>query len=252
MENRIKILKSEIFNKYKNLIFGFSTSQGGISELPYGLNLGLNTGDKKENVEKNRKIFFSNLKIPYERINFQRQIHSDIVKYIDNPGFSGECDAVWTDKKDIYLTVSVADCASVFLYEPNLEIIAGIHSGWKGTSLNITKKTIRDIQSKYPNEKLKFEVFLPPCISQKNFEVDKDVADLFENEFKIYDANKNKYFIDLKSKVISQIKSCDVEILNLESENLCTFENKEFLHSYRRDRNNSGRMYGIIGIKNLP
>ncbi|HRE40051.1 MAG TPA: peptidoglycan editing factor PgeF [Ignavibacteria bacterium] len=248
MENKLQIIQPEIFKKYENLNFGFSTIKGGISDPPYFLNLGLNTSDKNENIEQNRKLFFSYLNIPIDRINFQKQVHSDIVKYVESPGFSGECDAVWTDKKDIYLTISVADCVSVFLFEPVLNIIAGIHSGWKGTSLNIVGKTIDSIKTKYRNKILNFEVYIPPCISQKNFEVDKDVAELFNPEFVLFDEIKNKFLIDLKKNVISQIKSSGINILNLESSDLCTFENIDLLHSYRRDREKSGRMFGVIGI----
>lgn len=244
----MEIIKPEIFSQFKNLLFGFSTMPGGVSPAPYNLNLGLTVGDEKENVEKNRKLFFDELKIPADRVNYQKQIHSDIVKKIDEPGFAGECDATFTCKKNIFLTVSVADCVSVFLYEPKHNIIAGIHSGWKGTSLNIVSKTIKEIKAYTKINELNFYAYIGPCISQEKFEVDKDVADLFPQEYVKYDKDKNKYFPDLRQIIISQLIECGIKKENIEVSELCTFSEPGLLHSYRRDRNKSGRMYGVIGM----
>jgi YfiH family protein len=246
----IEIIKPKIFSQFKNLVFGFSTIKGGVSPAPYNLNLGLSVGDEKENVEKNRKLFFSELNIPSDRVNYQKQIHSDIVKKIDEPGFAGECDATFTNRKNIFLTVSVADCVSVFLHEPKHNIVAGIHSGWKGTSLNIVEKAIEKIKSSISSQvsDLTFYAYISPCISQEKFEVDKDVADLFPQEFIKYDEKKNKYFPDLRGIVLSQLMRCGVKKENIEASELCTFSESGMLHSYRRDRDKSGRMYGVIGM----
>ncbi|HEX2786360.1 MAG TPA: peptidoglycan editing factor PgeF [Ignavibacteria bacterium] len=245
----MEIIKPKIFSQFKNLVFGFSTIKGGVSPSPYNLNLGLSVGDKKENVEKNRILFFDELNITADRVNYQKQIHSDIVKKIDKPGFAGECDATFTDKKNIFLTVSVADCVSVFLYEPNHNIIAGIHSGWKGTSLNIVGKAISEIKSSFNSQihDFTFHCYIAPCISQGKFEVDKDVADLFPEEYVKYDKEKNKYFPDLKGIVLAQLIGGGVKKENIEASELCTFSEPGLLHSYRRDRDKSGRMYGVIG-----
>lgn len=221
---------------------------GGVSPAPYNLNLGLSVGDEKENVETNRKLFFDELKIPSDRVNYQKQIHSDLIKKIDEPGFAGECDATFTTKKNIFLTISVADCVSVFLYEPHHNIVAGIHSGWKGTSLNIISKTIEAIKLDTKIKNLNFYAYIGPCISQEKFEVDKDVADLFPKEYVKYDPGKNKYFPDLKRIVIEQLIECGIDQENIEASELCTFSETQLLHSYRRDRNKSGRMYGVIGM----
>lgn len=246
----MEIIKPQIFSQFKNLIFGFSTVQGGVSPEPYSLNLGLSVGDEKENVIKNRKLFFDEIKISADKVNFQKQIHSDIVRKVDEPGFSGECDATFTNKKNIFLTVSVADCVSVFLYEPQHNIAAGIHSGWKGTSLNITAKTIEKIKSSFHSQihDFTFYCYIGPCISQEKFEVDKEVADLFPHEYVKYDKEKNKYFPDLRKVVTSQLIECGVKNENIETSELCTFSQPQLLHSYRRDRNKSGRMYGVIGM----
>lgn len=246
----MEIIKPKLFSKFKNLIFGFSTLTGGVSPAPYNLNLGLSVGDEKENVEKNRKLFFDKLEIPVDRVNYQKQIHSDIVKQINEPGFAGECDATFTNKKNIFLTVSVADCVSIFLYEPQHNIVAGIHSGWKGTSLNIVAKTMEKIKSSLNSQiqDFTFHCYIGPCISQEKFEVDKDVADLFPAQYVKYDSEKNKYYPDLRRIVLSQLIECGVNQENIEVSELCTFSETQLLHSYRRDRDKSGRMYGVIGM----
>ncbi|MBK8550376.1 MAG: laccase domain-containing protein [Ignavibacteria bacterium] len=46
-----------------------------------------------------------------------------------------------------------------------------------------------------------------------------------------------------------QLISAGVKKENIEVSGLCTFKEKDLLHSYRRDRDRSGRMFGVIGIR---
>ena len=88
----MNIIQPDIFKNYPEIKFGFSTAIGGISPPPFGMNLSLATNDTKENVLKNRELFFGELGIQLEKVNFQKQIHSDISKCVLSGGFSGECE----------------------------------------------------------------------------------------------------------------------------------------------------------------
>ncbi len=59
----MKIIYSNILKRYPEIKFGFSTKDGGVSPSPYYMNLSTNVGDKKENVLRNREIFFNALGI---------------------------------------------------------------------------------------------------------------------------------------------------------------------------------------------
>ncbi|KXK06219.1 MAG: Multi-copper polyphenol oxidoreductase laccase [Chlorobi bacterium OLB4] len=247
--SEIKIIISNKFKKYPELIFGMSTTRGGISPEPYGMNLSLSTNDNPEHVLKNREIFFSELGISVENINFQKQVHSAESKYINVPGFAGECDATYTNQPGVFLTVSVADCLPVFLYDPGKKIVAGIHAGWRGTVGEIVKKTIGKLSKEFNCLPDKLIAFMGPCISQDKFEVGEEVGMLFADEVKYF--RKGKYFIDIRGDNHRQLLESGVKEENIENNYQCTYSEFSTLHSFRRDGSQSGRMFGVIGMREV-
>lgn len=242
-----KIIQSSLFIKFPELVFGFSTKTGGVSSDPYGLNLSLAVGDDPENVKRNRDIFFAQLGINEDQVSFQKQIHSTIINYSNEPQHFDGCDAIYTDKKNNFLAVSVADCIPVFLYEPKKKIVAGIHSGWKGTHAKILTLTIEELVRKFNIDVSGLTAFIGPGISQENYEVGEEVGNLFNDEVSYF--KNGKYYIDLKKENYLQLVSAGVKKENIEVSELCTFKEKDLLHSYRRDGDRSGRMFGVIGVR---
>lgn len=241
------IIYSRLFNNFPGLVFGFSTKMGGVSPEPYCMNLSASTGDAPENVKKNREIFFGELGISEGNVTFQKQIHSTEVKYSPVPFHFEECDAVYTDKKNIFLAVSVADCIPVFLYDPVKKIVAGIHSGWKGTYGKIVTGTIEKLKSVFSVNTSDLIAYIGPGISQSKYEVGPEVGILFSEEICIH--KNGKYFPDLKKDNFNQLINAGLKKENIEVSEYCTFTEKELLHSYRRDGVKSGRMFGVVGMR---
>ena len=92
----------------------------------------------------------------------------------------------------------------------------------------------------------KIIAYIGPGISVNNFEVGKDVADLFDEGVK--ENRDGKYFIDLKKHNYIQLQKIGVRNENIEVSGYCTFKEKDLFHSYRRDRDKSGRMLAVIGM----
>lgn len=245
----MRIIRSNILNSFPEIVFGFSTKEGGVSPHPYCLNLGLNTNDERSNVIENRKIFFHAIGIDDKSVSYQVQVHSTEVRYSPSPQNLGECDALYTNAKENFLAVSVADCVPVFLYEPDRKIIAGVHAGWKGSAGKILTRTIDKLVDDFEIMPSDLVAYIGPCISAKNYEVGREVAELFDNEFIISDGET--FYLDLKKQNHSQLLNCGLHSNNIEVSDHCTYDESDLLHSYRRDRENSGRMFGVIGIKKL-
>ncbi len=241
------ILKSAIFKQFPDIIFGISTKKWNGETAPYFFNLSLSIGDDKAKVKKNREIFFSSLGLRYDQIAFQKQTHSDIVTYIDKPGFSGESDAIITDKKNIGLAVSVADCTPIFIYEKEKQFIAGVHSGWRGTQKQILRLAIEKMISEFDCKPENLFVYVGPSISQKNYEVGGEVAELFDSKY--ITMKDDKFFLDVKSVNYDILKTFNIPDNQIQVSNLCTYGMKNFLHSYRGDKEISGRAYGVIALK---
>jgi polyphenol oxidase len=242
----MKIIKSKIFEKFSELKFGISTKDIVNSEPPFYFNLSYRVGDKPELVKENRRIFFNELGINEKQVSFQRQTHSVKSNFVTSPAFFEDSDALYTNIKNNFLAVSIADCIPVFLYEPEEKIVAAIHSGWKGTLNKITTATIEKLVKDFSFNVKKAFVFIGPGISVEHFEVSIDVAKLFDENVKT--KRDRKYFIDLKKHNYLQLVELGVKIENIEISEHCTFKEKDLFHSYRRDREKAGRMLGVIGL----
>ena len=158
-------------------------------------------------IEKNN--FSTSVSIPIQK-------HTDRVVFTDSPNIYDSCDGIISNLKfSLVLSLSVADCVPICIYDPNTKNYGLVHSGWKGTSKAI-------------------------C----NNEVDEDVAILFSNtNFK---KSGNKFLLDLKSQIIDDLVKVGVKQENISSSSICTYSNLDF-PSYRRDGEETGRIIFLMG-----
>jgi len=242
------VLKSSLLNRFPEIIFGFSTKIGLKRRDPYFFNMSFSVKDRRENVLHNRRYFFSRLGLSDSSVATQKQIHGDHVTFIDEGVNCGESDAMITDKINLGLAISSADCPAIFLFDIEQKVSAAVHSGWRGTEkkilLKVLTKLVRDFNSK-PNN---IAAYIAPSISQKHYEVGEEVASLFDEKYSI---KKNpKYHLDLQK--INQDLMLKFGLLkkNIQLSSLCSYEMTDLLHSYRRDGEISGRAFGVISMKN--
>ena len=241
------ILRPHIFKKYPEIVFGFSTKIGAGRKVPYYFNLSFSVGDKKEIVEENRAIFFNALGLNAENIAYQKQVHGDTISYVSKGGFIGESDAMITDKPGLGLAISIADCVPIFIYDFKNKILAGVHSGWRSCSKNILHKTLIKLNKEFNSLPENFVAYLGPSISQNNYEVGKEVADLFNEKYLKH--QNRKLYLDVAGFNYDVLINFGVKKENIQQSGLCTFAIDNLLHSYRRDGERSGRSLGIIAIK---
>lgn len=243
----MEIIRSEIFNNFSEIIFGMSTKIGLDRQAPFFFNMSLNVGDNPQTVKENREAFFKELGLSNSEIAFQKQIHSDIIRVIDKPGYCGESDAMITAKNNIGLAVSTADCTSIFIYDNKNKVIAGVHSGWRSTQKQILKKTLNLLSEDFNSKPDNLFAYVGPSISQKKYEIGKEVAEMFDEKY-IYKKN-GKLFLDVAAANIDMLCNFGVPKSQIEISVLCTYEEKRLLHSFRRDGKHSGRMLGVIALK---
>lgn len=245
------ILKSAIFNQYPNIVFGFSTKIGNNSHCkpPYNFNMSLSVGDDKNLVEQNRIEFYKELGLDPDNIVYQKQIHTDNIKYVDKAGFAGESDALITDKPNLGLVVGTADCTPIFIYDKNKQIIAAIHSGWRSTQKKILLKTLHTLANVFTSNPKDLIVYIGPSISQMNYEVGEEVAKQFNQNF-VKEEN-NKFYLDVAGLNCNILIEEGVPQKNIQLSNFCTYKMKNLLHSYRREGAASGRAIGVISMKGL-
>ncbi|MBI2417197.1 MAG: peptidoglycan editing factor PgeF [Ignavibacteriales bacterium] len=241
-------LKADIFRQFDNIVFGFSTKTGLNRSAPYHFNLSLSVGDEEAVVVANRRAFYAAQGLRLESVAMQKQIHEDGIREVHSPGYQGESDAMITKMTGIGLAVSTADCVPVFIYCSSTGYIAAIHSGWRSTEKEITRKTVARLINDYKCNPEKMFVYIAPSISQKNFQVGIEVAEKFPAEYS-YKFNE-KYQLDLTGYNKHMLLACGIPEANIQVTRLCSVEQKELFHSYRREGFTSGRAYGVIYLKN--
>ncbi len=240
------IIKPGIFEKFEDVICAVSTRKGGVSKEPFGMNLSYKVGDDEEAVKRNRYLFFSRVGIPEKNVVTQNQTHSANITYCDNPKHLQDNDGIYTPVRNLFLSVSIADCIPVFIYCNDKKIVAAVHSGWKGTANEITSKMIFELMTKYSVNPESIYCYIGPGISVKHYEIGKDITKNFSGES--LELRDDKIFLDLKKEIFGQLTDSEIPEINIEVSGYCTFERFDLFHSYRRDGNQSGRMMGVIGM----
>lgn len=241
------IIKPYIFNKFPEVVCGFSTKVGLERKAPFYFNLSLSVGDDDNIVRENREAFFNQLGLSSDNIAFQRQTHSDIISIVDKPGICGESDAMITARENIGLVISAADCASIYIYDYQLKVIAAIHSGWRGTKAKIVDKTLKTLFEKFNCKAENLFAYIGPSISQANYEVGKEVAEQFDGKYLKH--INNKFYLDVAGANYDMLIDNGIKSSHIQKSALCTYEFNDLLHSYRRDGLKSGRSLGLIAIK---
>ena len=212
------------------------------------------------------------------------QNHTDIIKIVqtkinvDAPDFSLTEEAIEdgliTNKKNLALATTNADCILLLFFDPVKRVIANIHSGWRGTLQRISIKTVRKMIKEFGSQQQDIICCICPSIRKCHFEVDKDVKDMFEKEF--FDL-KNVKFIDIEKenqektiqltdfieeKVENTKWNIDTVLINkiilqqegLKPENIidsgiCSVCHSDRIHSYRIEKKDYNTETAVIELK---
>ncbi|MCL2154770.1 MAG: peptidoglycan editing factor PgeF [Leptospirales bacterium] len=185
--------------------------------------------------EEEKKILNSITGVDSKNIIMLNQIHSDrIIHVVDNPiedlPFIGDGDGLLTNLRGVLLVIRTADCVPVFLYDQKQKILGAVHSGWKGSVLNIAGKCIIEMIDKYASNPLDIKAFILPSIGPESYEVNDDVANLFP-------ANRinrdNKLYVDLWAAVEDSLKKSGIKNDNIYNTKICNRINHVDFFSHR-------------------
>ncbi|MGL5124322.1 MAG: peptidoglycan editing factor PgeF [Fusobacteriaceae bacterium] len=162
-------------------------------------------------------------------------------------------DGMITNRKDVILYTKHADCLALYFYDVENCAIGLCHSGWKGSYEEIGIELIKKMQNKYKSKLENIIVGIGIGISQNNYEVSKSFYENFKNKFsseiiqESFNKKEEKYYFNNENFNALLIQNYGVKKKNIIKSKLCTYENKNF-HSYRRDKEKSGRNRAYINI----
>ena len=249
----------------------FSTRNGGVSGQTFetehlrSLNLGFNSeGETYEHTAENYKIVASSQGFSVADVIGLQQRHTDIVIAIDEEKLledtvfyriNEEADALVTNVKGVLLSISIADCVPILLYDDKHKAIGAAHAGWRGTFSQIGAKTVRKMVELYGADPADIQVAIGPAVGLCCYEVGYDFYYQFIEAYgekidAFFSAQLGKVpHCDLKAMNKSFLMEAGVPSSNIEVSELCTRCNPELFYSHRRSGNKRGSMAAFIGMR---
>lgn len=153
----------------------FFTAEGGVSSAPYtSLNGGIQSGDKKENIYRNRLKMADFLSVKSDKFLPLKQVHgTDIISLRQGDSLwsdenAPQADGFVTDRDDIALTIATADCAPILFSSSCGKIVGAAHAGWKGAVGGVVEQSIQAMR--VLGAKGIYAV-IGPSIAQKSYEI---------------------------------------------------------------------------------
>lgn len=224
----------------------------GLSEKSDG-DMKLHEGDDNLEAKANRERYFKKLGIDPNQVIAAGLVQGDriaIVGKADCGRLVPETDALITDTPGAILSVTVADCLPIYIYDPVHHAIGLVHAGWKGVHADIVGKTIARMVSEFGSNPPDIQAYIGPHLQACHFEVKDDVAQFFSNYPDAIISNEGRLHIDLSKIVVKQLAAAGVIIKDIETSEECTHDDAAKYFSYRRDKpERTPAMVAYIGIK---
>ena len=177
-----------------------------------------------------------------------KQIHSTRVKVATGPGILGEGDGLVTATEGLWVAIKTADCIPVLLVDPERRVVAAAHAGWRGTAGNIVRSTIDTMVSEFHTEPGKLWAAIGPGIRKCCYEVSGDVAGQFAKWLPELAGAGDGTMLDLTEVNRRQLVEAGVAQSHVVETTWCTKCDADRLHSFRRDKEESGRIISAIRV----
>lgn len=241
----------------------FSTlrSSGGEGKGAYAaFNITPYCGDEPANVAVCRKLLCTELGIDDEHLLLPRQTHTDRVVIIDEAFYAlppdertaamNECDALVTNRKGVCIGVSTADCVPILLYDPEAEVVAAIHAGWRGMAARIPQRAI-EAMKRLSARPERIRAAIGPSIGPNSFEVGDEVVESFAAAGfpdEIVLRNYRRPHIDLWAAAVYLLEESGVDLMHLLVAGVDSFTTDDSFFSARKLGVESGRTYTGIRL----
>lgn len=262
----VTFLTYPAFEEMPEIVHGFSTRLGGVSEGIYSsMNLSFTRGDKEEAVKENYRRISSAMGFAMENIVTSDQTHTANVRRvteedrgngITKPRPYKDVDGMITNVPGIVLATFYADCVPLYFVDPVQKAIGLSHSGWRGTVSKIGKITVEKMSEEYGTRPEELYAAVGPSICQKCYEVSEDVAEEFRRAFDpkywntlFYKKENGKYQLNLWEANRIVLLESGIPEDHISMPNLCTCCNPEFLFSHRASKGKRGNLGAFLGIR---
>lgn len=156
-----------------------------------------------------------------------QQVHGNKVALVGDIGCSYPVEGVdglfCGAKADCCLGIYVADCAAVWIYDPETGSRGLVHSGKLGTQQNIVGELLKAMRKIHGVQAMNCIAVISPCIRPPHYEV------------------------DIPSAIREQLFEAGVLRENIIDSGLDTAADLDTFYSYRMEKGRTGRMLALFG-----
>lgn len=238
---------------------------GGVSEGTFAsLNLGQSTPDEKERVVENHRRAIAALAAGGDVARVRLE-HGAKIVYADRAGDLGVADALWTDRPELILSLTVADCYPVALVHEGRRAL--IHCGWRGVAAGILEASLAALRDgvrtrdgvgtghgAHPRvmpELSSMRAWIGPGICADCYPVGPEVAAIFPDSAHLI-AGTDRSRLDLRSEIRARLRRLGLSDDAIAASASCTAEEPARFFSHRRDGFPAGRMAAYLFLAPRP
>jgi YfiH family protein len=211
-----------------------------------------------------------------DRVLTLTQIHGAAVvvvrRHAPDPAASPEADALVSNSAEVAIAVRAADCVPMLMADRDSGAVAAVHAGWRGTAARAAVVALNAMEREFGTYPTNVVVAIGPSIGSCCYEVGSDLVDAFAA------AGHERYLIDrwfsspppapafaegfggagsgtvrrpqLRLNVAGanrdQLVLAGVPEGQIYDAGLCTAMHLDVLTSYRAEKENAGRIAGVI------
>jgi YfiH family protein len=213
------------------LVHGFSTLALG--------SVGLKHAPDPAPVLASRKAFATVVGLDGAELTTLGSVHGAEVARVDEPGGSvDDVDALVTDRKDVALFATYADCYPIVLWDPEKRVAGLAHAGWRGTRAGVASAVVIFMRDEYGCRFIR--AGMGPGICGRCYEVGHEVASQFDTRF-LSRRTESRSHLDLVAANRAQLEEAGVKAVY--DIGICTKESHLF-PSHRRHPD--GKRFGAI------
>ena len=245
---------------------GFSTKFGGVSQGKFAtLNFTFTRGDNPDHVMENYRRMAAVLGVDEKRMVLSYQTHTTNVRLVtEEDAGKGivkerdykDIDGLITNVPGITLVTFFADCVPLYFLDPVHKAIGLSHSGWRGTVSRMGAVTIDKMKEAYGTRAEDLLVCIGPSICGDCYEVGEEVALEFKKAFVkdnwnqiLREKDNGKFMLDLWKANEILLKEAGVKPENIQTTDICTHCNSDYLFSHRTCGNERGNLAAFLSLK---
>lgn len=204
--------------------------------------LSFSSSPDKDHVKENRRRLANAMGINEHELHFPSQVHKTRIVHVSRETAKEELletDALITDRKGLCIAVMSADCVPILLFDRKNNVVAAVHSGWRGTVARILDLTLQEMKAVYGTHGEHLIAAIGPSVSQDSYEVGEEVVEAVINAFDkahelMIPQPNNKAKLDLWKANKRQLMEFGVDPSRIEISDLCTVKNNNSFFSARK------------------